>query len=121
VIVRILTARVRERNASTVEALLRRQVQDMRTYDGLRYVKLARQVHPGYEDIMMFEEWRDAEALHAWAGRSLESPRLLPEARVMVEGLGVTHYEAFDITATIPDDARAGADVELDEVTVPDA
>lgn len=108
-IVRILTARVRERDAARLEALLRRQVSEMREHDGLRYVKLARQVHRGHEEVLMFEEWRDAQALHGWAGRNLEAARLLPEARTLVEDLQVTHYEAFDIVMAVPDDGEVVA------------
>jgi len=109
VIVRILTARVRDRDAASLEALLRQQVIEMREHDGLRYVKLARQVHAGYEDVLMFEEWRDAEALHAWAGLSLGSARLPPEARAIVENLEVTHYEAFDLMMRVPEEGGGEA------------
>ena len=108
-IVRILTARVRDRDAASLEALLRQQVTEMREHEGLRYVKVARQVHAGYEDVLMFEEWRDVEALHGWAGRSLGSARLLPEARAIVENLEVIHYEAFDLDVRAPDEGDAQA------------
>jgi heme-degrading monooxygenase HmoA len=97
VIVRILTARVPSRNASTFEALLRAQLPLMREHDGLVYVKLARQVQAGYENVLLFEEWRDGRALHGWAGPSLHAPRLLPGAEALVEDVHVTHYEALDM------------------------
>lgn len=96
-IVRILTARVAERNAPEFEELLRRQLPRMREHDGLIYLKLARQVHPGYEHVLLFEEWRDAAALYAWAGEALERPRLLPGAEALAENVQVTHYEALDL------------------------
>ncbi|HET7727658.1 MAG TPA: antibiotic biosynthesis monooxygenase [Candidatus Limnocylindrales bacterium] len=96
-IVRILTARVAERNAPEFEELLRRQLPRMREHDGLVYLKLARQVHPGYEDVLLFEEWRDAAALYGWAGEVLERPRLLPGAEELAEDVRVTHYEALDL------------------------
>lgn len=96
-IVRILTARVRERNAPKFEAILRQQLPKMREHEGLVYLKLARQVHRGYENVMLFEEWRDSEALHEWTGGALAVPRLLPGAEELVENIAVTHYEALDM------------------------
>jgi len=97
VIVRILTARVSERNAPEFEALLRQQLPRMREYDGLLYLKLARQVHRDYEDVLLFEEWRDAQALYRWAGDDLNKPRLMPGAERLAEDVRVTHYEALDL------------------------
>lgn len=96
-IVRVLTARVRDRNAAKFESILRQQLAKMREHEGLVYLKLARQVHHGYETVMLFEEWRDAEALHRWTGGALAVPRLLPGAEELVENVGVTHYEALDM------------------------
>lgn len=96
-IVRILTARVRERNAPKFEAILRQQLPKMREHEGLVYLKLARQVHRGYENVMLFEEWRDSDALHEWTGGALAVPRLLPGAEALVENVAVTHYEALDM------------------------
>jgi len=101
-IVRVLTARVEGRNAGRFEDLLRAQLPLMREHDGLVYVKLARQVHPGYEDVLLFEEWRDARALYAWSGPTLERPRLLPGAEELVEDVRVTHYEALDVDPDQP-------------------
>lgn len=96
-IVRILTARVTDRNSAAFEDLLRRQLPRMREHDGLVYLKLARQVHDGYEDVLLFEEWRDAKALYGWAGAALNKPRLLPGAERLAEDVRVTHYEALDV------------------------
>lgn len=96
-IVRVLTARVQERNAAAFEELMRRQLPRMRSHDGLVYVKLARQIHQGYEDVLLFEEWRDSRALYAWAGPTLEIPVLMPGAGQLADDVQVTHYEALDI------------------------
>lgn len=96
-IVRILTARVRAENAAAFEELMRRQLPRMREHEGLVYVKLARQAHAGYEEVLLFEEWRDALALHGWAGPELQRPRLMPGAEQLAEDVRVTHFEALDI------------------------
>jgi len=69
----------------------------MRAHDGLVYVKLARQVHTTYEDVLLFEEWRDARSLYGWAGRDIKKPRLFPGAEELVENVSVTHFEALDV------------------------
>ena len=97
VIVRVLTARVAQHNAGRFEDLLRQQLPRMREHDGLVYVKLARQANGAFEEVMLFEEWRDARALYGWAGHRLSEPRLLPGAEELVEDLRVTHYEALDV------------------------
>ena len=97
VIVRILTARVADRNAAAFEDVLRRQLPLMREHDGLVYVKLARQAHRGFDEVLLFEEWRDASALYGWAGADIEKPRLLPGAEGLAEFVHVTHYEALDM------------------------
>lgn len=97
VIVRVVTARVPDRNAATFEALLRAQLPIIRAHDGLVYVKLARQVKSGYEEVLLFEEWRDAKALYQWAGPAIDTPRLMPGAERLVEDVRVMHYEALDI------------------------
>jgi len=104
-IIRILTARVPARNAPAFESLLRQQLPRMREHDGLLYLKLARQAHDGFEDVMLFEEWRDTDALHGWAGNALNKARLLPGAEGLVENVDVTHYEALDFD---PDELTAG-------------
>lgn len=95
-IVRILTARVPRDRAGLFEAVLRTQLPLMRAMDGLVYVKLARQAHATHDDVLLFEEWRDAAALYGWAGEHVERPRLLPGAEGLAETVRVTHYEALD-------------------------
>ena len=53
----------------------------MRAHDGLIYVKLARQSHREYDDVLLFEEWRDAKALYGWAGTDITKPRSCPAPR----------------------------------------
>jgi len=96
-IVRVLTARVPAKNAAQFESLLRDQLPKMREHDGLVYLKLARQVKLDYEDVLLFEEWRDAKALYGWAGPRLLAPRLFPGAESLVDRVEVTHYEALDV------------------------
>lgn len=103
-IVRVLTARVAQHNAGRFEELLRRQLPKMREHDGLVYLKLARHANGAFEEVLLFEEWRDATALYAWAGDELSKPRLLPGAEALTEDVRVTHYEALDVD---PDDMRA--------------
>lgn len=95
-IVRILTARVPARNAGAFERVMRDQLPVMRKHDGLVYVKLARQANAGYDDVLLFEEWRDAASLYAWSGPDIARPRLLPGAEDLAEFVRVTHYEALD-------------------------
>jgi hypothetical protein len=97
VIVRILTARVPDRHAAAFEDVLRKQLPLMREQEGLVYLKLARQAHRGYDDVLLFEEWRDAPALYGWTGPDIEKPRLLPGAEGLAEYVRVTHYEALDM------------------------
>ena len=96
-IVRVLTARVPAKNAGAFEQLLRDQLPKMREHEGLVYVKLARQVKLEYEDVLLFEEWRDAKSLYEWAGPRLLAPRLFAGAENLLERVEVTHYEALDI------------------------
>ncbi len=113
VIVRVLTARVAQHNAGRFEELLRRQLPKMREHDGLVYVKLARQANGAFEEVILFEEWRDARALYGWAGDRLSKPRLLPGAEALVEDLRVTHYEALDVDpdslVALPQHAGSGS------------
>jgi quinol monooxygenase YgiN len=114
-IVRILTARVPHNKAGQFEAVLRAQLPVMRAMDGLVYVKLARQAHATHDDVLLFEEWRDAAALYGWAGAHVEQPRLLPGAEGLAEFVAVTHYEALDrefdsVVATAALDGRSDAD-----------
>ena len=111
-IVRVLTARVAQHNAGRFEELLRQQLPKMREHEGLVYVKLARQAHGAFEEVLLFEEWRDAAALYGWAGDKLSVPRLLPGAEALVEDLSVTHYEALDVDpdslVAVPSGVRGG-------------
>jgi heme-degrading monooxygenase HmoA len=109
VIVRILTAKVPVQNAAAFENVLRSQLPMMRVQDGLVYVKLARQSHRGYDDVLLFEEWRDSRALYAWAGADVERPRLLPGAEGLADFVHVTHYESLDVD---PDSLRATSGAE---------
>ncbi len=113
-IVRILTARVPRDKAGQFEAVLRAQLPLMRSMDGLVYVKLARQAHSSHDDVLLFEEWRDAAALYGWAGADVSKPRLLPGAESLAEYVTVTHYEALDrevdsVVATDRPEASEGA------------
>ena len=103
-IIRVLTARVAQHNAGRFEDLLRRQLPKMREHEGLIYLKLARQANGAFEEVLLFEEWRDAKSLYGWAGDELSRPRLLPGAEALVDDLRVTHYEALDVD---PDDIQA--------------
>lgn len=77
----------------------------MRSQPGLEYVKLARRVEPdGSEEVVLFEEWLDANSMYAWVGPNLSEPRLVPGARELVEALSVTHYEALDREAVFKED-----------------
>jgi heme-degrading monooxygenase HmoA len=96
-IVRVLTARVARHNAGRFEDLLRQQLPAMREHEGLVYVKLARQANGAFDDVLLFEEWRDATALYGWAGEELSKPRLLPGAEALADDVRVTHYEALDV------------------------
>lgn len=116
VIVRVLTARVAQHNAGRFEELLRQQLPRMREYDGLLYLKLARQANGAFEEVILFEEWRDARALYGWAGHRLSEPRLLPGAEELVEDLRVTHYEALDVDpdslTAVPERAGDGSSLQ---------
>jgi len=96
-IVRVLTARVRAERAAAFNTMLRQQLPILREQPGLVYVKLARQVGPTHEEVLLFEEWRDTAALYGWAGPVITKPRLLPGTEELVDELKVSHYEALDI------------------------
>lgn len=95
-IVRILNARVPVRNAAAFERLVREQLPIMREHEGLVYVKLARKAFGTHDDVILFEEWRDARSLYGWTGPDLGKPRLLPGTEDLAEFVHVTHYEALD-------------------------
>lgn len=107
-IVRVLTATVRAERAAAANAQFRLQVPILRDQPGLVYVKLARQVGPTHEEIVLFEEWRDTAALYAWAGPEITKPRLLPGTEDLLDDLVISHYEALDVDP----DADAGAAME---------
>lgn len=96
-IVRVLTATVRHDRAATFNTLMRRQLPILREHAGLEYVKLARRVQGSTEEVLLFEEWRDAASMYAWTGPELSKPRLLPGAEELVSDLTIAHYEALDI------------------------
>jgi hypothetical protein len=107
VIVRVLTARVKPGRASQFNALIRQQLPIMREQPGLVYVKLARRLEPdGGEEVILFEEWRDSDAVYNWAGGNLVRPRLLPGSEEELLDVKVVHYEALDLTPEgIPESA----------------
>jgi heme-degrading monooxygenase HmoA len=105
-IVRLLTFDVRPGKVAHFNALIREQQALMRSQPGLVYVKLARRLKPGRgEEVVLFEEWLDPDALYGWAGRNLEEPRLIGGARELVDGVRVVHYEALD-RGSLPDERR---------------
>ena len=102
-IVRVLRARVRTERAEAADAKFRQQLPILREQPGLVYVKLARQVGPTHEEIVLFEEWRDTTALYAWAGPEITKARLLPGTEELVDDLEITHYEALDVDPSAED------------------
>jgi hypothetical protein len=96
-IVRVLVADVTVRKSAELHELMRRQLPILRGYDGLVYVKLARRLEGDLEQVILIEEWRDAEAMYAWTGPDLTIPRLLPGSSDLISKLTITHYEALDI------------------------
>ena len=96
-IVRVLTATVNATAAGRMHDVMRRQLPILHEQDGLVYVKLARRMLGPIEEVILFEEWRDATALYAWTGPDVTRPRLLPGAESLIEDLTITHYEALDI------------------------
>ena len=100
-ILRVLTATVRQERAGTFNELMRQQLPILREHPGLVYVKLARRLQGAHEEVSLDEEWRDTASLYGWTGPELLKPRLLPGAEDLVTDLRVLHYEALDIE---PDD-----------------
>jgi hypothetical protein len=96
-IVRVLTATVSDRASPRLHELMRQQLPILREYEGLVYVKLARRLVGREEEVMLFEEWRDATAMYAWTGPNIDRPRLLPGAEDLISELHITHYEALDM------------------------
>ena len=97
-IVRVLTARVEPLHVGAFNELVRAQLDILRDQPGLVYVKLARRfLDSGEEEVVLFEEWRDPDALYAWTQRRLNKPRLLPGTEELVDELTITHFEALDL------------------------
>jgi quinol monooxygenase YgiN len=96
VIVRVVTARVRPGRIGQFSVAMRRQLAILADQPGLVYAKLARRVDgAGDEEVVLFEEWRDAASLYAWAGDDLARARLLPAAADAATEVTVTHYEGL--------------------------
>ena len=116
-IVRVLRASVKPGRVGHFNALMREQLPILRDYSGLVYVKLARRLEPdGGEEVILFEEWRDATSLYAWAGEDISRPRLLPGSEDLLLDLSVTHYESLDV---VPSDFEMPESHEGDPVTAP--
>ena len=119
VIVRVLTARVSEKNSGAFNELLREQLEELRGQPGLVYAKLARRLSADRaEEVMLFEEWRTPDDLWAWTGGRLNEPRLLPGTEKLIDKLTIAHYEALDMdlddglwtpATNLPDDVGAYA------------
>jgi heme-degrading monooxygenase HmoA len=99
VILRVLTARVPNRNIGEFNELLRAQLTELREQPGLVYAKLARRLDEDQtEEVVLVEEWRTTADLFAWTGGRLNRPRLLRGTEELVDRLVITHYEALDLT-----------------------
>ena len=96
-IVRVLTATVSTQNSGRVHDLMREQLPILHAHDGLVYVKLARRLIGNVEEVILFEEWRDINAMYVWTGPHIDRPRLLPGTEDLIEDLQITHFEALDI------------------------
>ena len=120
-IVRVLTLRVRAGRVGHFNAAMREQLPEMREQPGLVYVKLARRLEAdGGEEVVLFEEWRDADSVYHWVGGDLAKPRLLRAAAEAADSVTVTHYEALDIVLDDPS-LTAGANETATEVADPSA
>jgi heme-degrading monooxygenase HmoA len=103
VIVRVLTARVKRGEANRFNALIREELPLLRAQPGLVYAKLARRFEAdGTEEVILFEEWRDTDAVYAWAGPDLSKPRLPPGAEELLTDLRVAHLESLDLEDSPP-------------------
>jgi len=100
-IIRVLTATVSDRSSPRLHELMRQQLPILREYEGLVYVKLARRLIGREEEVVLFEEWRDAAAMYEWTGPHIERPRLLPGAEDLITELRIAHYEALDLDPPI--------------------
>jgi heme-degrading monooxygenase HmoA len=98
-IIRVLTATVGQRASGPFATLVRRMLPILRSQDGLVHVQTARRLVGPVEEVVVFQEWRDVEAMYAWTGPDIYRPRLLEGAAELVERLVITHYEALDAEA----------------------
>jgi hypothetical protein len=116
-IVRVLRASVKPGRVGHFNALMRQQLPILKDHSGLVYVKLARRLEPdGGEEVILFEEWRDATSLYGWAGNDISRPRLLPGSEDLLLDLSVTHYESLDV---VPSDFDVPEADDADRVTTP--
>ena len=116
-IVRVLRASVKPGRVGHFNALMRQQLPILKDHSGLVYVKLARRLEPdGGEEVILFEEWRDATSLYGWAGDDISRPRLLPGSEDLLLDLSVTHYESLDV---VPSDFDIPEDEEGEPVNAP--
>lgn len=102
-ILRVLTATVRQERAGQFNDLMRQQMPILKEHPGLVWAKLARRLQGAEEEVILVEEWRDTASLYGWTGPELTKPRLLPGAESLVSDLRIAHYEALDIDLD-PDD-----------------
>jgi heme-degrading monooxygenase HmoA len=111
VILRVLTARVPNRNIGEFNELLRAQLSELREQPGLVYAKLARRLDEDQnEEVVLVEEWRTTADLFAWTGGRLNRPRLLRGTEELVDRLMITHYEALDVSPEDLQQRLLGAD-----------
>jgi hypothetical protein len=118
-IVRVLTATLPVANTIAVHELMRQQLPLLRAHDGLIYVKLARRLVDVGEELVLFEEWRDVDAMLVWTGPDIARPRLLPGAEDLIDELDITHFEALDINGSVGLLAWGGPDERLGEAASP--
>lgn len=96
-ILRVLTATVRQDRAGQFNELMRQQMPILREHPGLVWAKLARRLQGTDEEVILVEEWRDTASLYGWTGPELTRARMLPGAEDLVSDLRIAHYEALDI------------------------
>jgi len=113
VIIRVLNAWVQAGRVAQFNAIMRRQTETLASQPGIRYVRLARRLEPdGGEEVLLFEEWSDADSLYAWVGADLTRPRLEAAAEEAITRITVSHFEVLDAPiATLeerPDHAQTG-------------
>ena len=96
-ILRVLTATVRQDRAGQFNDLMRQQMPILKEHPGLVWAKLARRLQGADEEVILVEEWRDTASLYGWTGPELTKPRMLPGAEDLVSDLRIAHYEALDV------------------------